>query len=104
MIEEFDRLLRNLPEDLRQIVVWKVDGFTNAKIAEDDRTHGPLRRAQDAAHPQAAGTGLGRLQAGDGLDRDRLKTSIKARYQPKNAHPVPRGGGRFGGDAGSRVQ
>jgi DNA-directed RNA polymerase specialized sigma24 family protein len=34
MIEEFDRLLSNLPEDLRQIVVWKVDGFTNARIAE----------------------------------------------------------------------
>jgi DNA-directed RNA polymerase specialized sigma24 family protein len=34
MVEEFDRLLRNLPEELRQIVVWKVDGFTNAKIAK----------------------------------------------------------------------
>jgi CHAT domain/Sigma-70, region 4 len=34
MIEEFDRLLDNLPEDFRQIVFWKVDGLTNAKIAE----------------------------------------------------------------------
>jgi DNA-directed RNA polymerase specialized sigma24 family protein len=33
MVEEFDRLLHNLPEELRQIVVWKVEGYTNAKIA-----------------------------------------------------------------------
>jgi RNA polymerase sigma-70 factor (ECF subfamily) len=33
VIEEIDRLLRGLPEDLRRIVLWKLDGFTNAEIA-----------------------------------------------------------------------
>jgi DNA-directed RNA polymerase specialized sigma24 family protein len=32
-IEELDRLLEALPEDLRRIVIWKLDGFTNAEIA-----------------------------------------------------------------------
>jgi DNA-directed RNA polymerase specialized sigma24 family protein len=34
ILEEFDRLLHDLPEELRQIVLWKVDGFTNARIAK----------------------------------------------------------------------
>ena len=33
VLEELDRLLQRLPEKLRQIVVWKVEGFTNAEIA-----------------------------------------------------------------------
>ncbi len=33
VLEELDRLLQGLPENLRQIVVWKVEGFTNADIA-----------------------------------------------------------------------
>jgi serine/threonine protein kinase len=32
-IEEIDRRLKDFPEDLRQIVSWKLEGFTNAKIA-----------------------------------------------------------------------
>jgi RNA polymerase sigma-70 factor (ECF subfamily) len=33
VLEELDRLLLGLPDKLRQIVVWKVEGFTNAEIA-----------------------------------------------------------------------
>jgi RNA polymerase sigma-70 factor (ECF subfamily) len=32
-IEEFERLLQALPEDLRRIVIWKLDGYTNAEVA-----------------------------------------------------------------------
>ncbi len=32
-IEEFERLLEALPEDLRRIVLWKLDGYTNAEVA-----------------------------------------------------------------------
>lgn len=31
--EQFDRLLRLLPEPLQQIFVWRLQGFTNAEIA-----------------------------------------------------------------------
>jgi hypothetical protein len=31
--EEFDRLLRRLPEPLQQIFVWRLQGYTNADIA-----------------------------------------------------------------------
>ena len=36
MLEEFDRLLEQLPKklQLREIVVWKVEGFTNADISQ----------------------------------------------------------------------
>ncbi len=33
VIDELDRLLRELPEELRRIVIWKLEGFTNAEIA-----------------------------------------------------------------------
>ena len=33
VIDELERLLNVLPEDHRQIVLWKVDGFKNAEIA-----------------------------------------------------------------------
>jgi RNA polymerase sigma-70 factor (ECF subfamily) len=33
VIEEIDRLLLGLPEDLRRIVLWKIEGYTNAEIA-----------------------------------------------------------------------
>ena len=33
VLEELDRLLQGLPQELRQIVLWKLDGFTNAEIA-----------------------------------------------------------------------
>jgi DNA-directed RNA polymerase specialized sigma24 family protein len=33
VIEELQRLLHGLPEDLRRIVLWKLEGFTNAEIA-----------------------------------------------------------------------
>ena len=33
VIEELQRLLHGLPEDLRSIVLWKLEGFTNAEIA-----------------------------------------------------------------------
>jgi len=33
VIDELERLLSVLPEDHRQIVLWKVDGFKNAEIA-----------------------------------------------------------------------
>jgi DNA-directed RNA polymerase specialized sigma24 family protein len=33
VIEELERLLQGLPDDLRQIVLWKLEGFTNAEIA-----------------------------------------------------------------------
>jgi len=32
-VEEIQRLLQLLPSDLRQIVVWRLEGFTNADIA-----------------------------------------------------------------------
>jgi RNA polymerase sigma-70 factor, ECF subfamily len=32
-IEELERLLQALPEDLRQVVLWKLDGYTNAEIS-----------------------------------------------------------------------
>jgi DNA-directed RNA polymerase specialized sigma24 family protein len=32
-IEEIERLLHGLPDDLRSIVLWKLEGFTNAEIA-----------------------------------------------------------------------
>ncbi len=33
VLEELERLLQGLPQELRQIVLWKLDGFTNAEIA-----------------------------------------------------------------------
>jgi DNA-directed RNA polymerase specialized sigma24 family protein len=33
VLEELNRLLEGLTEDLRQIVLWKLDGYTNAEIA-----------------------------------------------------------------------
>jgi DNA-directed RNA polymerase specialized sigma24 family protein len=33
VVEELDRLLNGLSEELRRIVVWKLEGFTNAEIA-----------------------------------------------------------------------
>jgi DNA-directed RNA polymerase specialized sigma24 family protein len=33
VLEELERLLKGLSEELRQIVLWKLDGFTNAEIA-----------------------------------------------------------------------
>jgi RNA polymerase sigma-70 factor (ECF subfamily) len=33
VLEELNRLLEGLSEDQRQIVLWKLDGFTNAEIA-----------------------------------------------------------------------
>jgi DNA-directed RNA polymerase specialized sigma24 family protein len=33
VLEELNRLLSGLSEDFRQIVLWKLDGFTNAEIA-----------------------------------------------------------------------
>jgi DNA-directed RNA polymerase specialized sigma24 family protein len=32
-IEELDRILHALPEDLRQVVLWRLDGYTNAEIS-----------------------------------------------------------------------
>ena len=32
--EELEGLLQGLPDDLRRIVIWKLDGHTNAEIAE----------------------------------------------------------------------
>jgi DNA-directed RNA polymerase specialized sigma24 family protein len=33
VIDELERLLGVLPDDHRQIVLWKVDGYKNAEIA-----------------------------------------------------------------------
>jgi len=33
VLEELERLLQGLSEELRQIVLWNLDGFTNAEIA-----------------------------------------------------------------------
>ena len=33
VVEELDRLLQGLTEEYRRIVVWKLEGFTNAEIA-----------------------------------------------------------------------
>ncbi len=33
VLDELDRLLQGLTEELRQIVLWKLDGFTNSEIA-----------------------------------------------------------------------
>jgi DNA-directed RNA polymerase specialized sigma24 family protein len=33
VLEEVERLLQGLPADLRCIVIWKLEGFTNAEIA-----------------------------------------------------------------------
>ena len=33
-LEELERLLQGLPDDLRRIVIWKLDGYTNAEIAD----------------------------------------------------------------------
>jgi ECF sigma factor len=32
-IEELERLLQALPQDLRQVVLWRLDGYTNGEIA-----------------------------------------------------------------------
>ena len=34
VVEEVERLLNLLPQDLRQIVIWKIEGFTNAEISQ----------------------------------------------------------------------
>jgi len=34
VVEEVQRLLNQLPEDLRQIVVWRLEGFTNLEISK----------------------------------------------------------------------
>jgi DNA-directed RNA polymerase specialized sigma24 family protein len=33
VLDELHRLLHDLPDELRQIVLWKLDGYTNAEIA-----------------------------------------------------------------------
>ena len=33
VVEEVDRILRLLPQELRRIVLWRVEGFTNAEIS-----------------------------------------------------------------------
>jgi DNA-directed RNA polymerase specialized sigma24 family protein len=33
VVEEFQRLLQSLPDEHRQIVVWKLEGFTNSEIS-----------------------------------------------------------------------
>jgi DNA-directed RNA polymerase specialized sigma24 family protein len=33
VLDELHRLLQRLPDELRQIVLWKLDGYTNAEIA-----------------------------------------------------------------------
>jgi len=33
VLDELHRLLEDLPEELRQIVLWKLEGFTNAEIS-----------------------------------------------------------------------
>jgi len=33
VLDELDRVLQDLPKELRQIVLWKLDGYTNAQIA-----------------------------------------------------------------------
>ena len=33
VVEELERLLQGLPDEYRRIVVWKLEGFTNAEIA-----------------------------------------------------------------------
>jgi DNA-directed RNA polymerase specialized sigma24 family protein len=33
VLDELHRLLQGLTEELRQIVLWKLDGFTNAEIS-----------------------------------------------------------------------
>jgi DNA-directed RNA polymerase specialized sigma24 family protein len=33
VLDELNRLLQGLPDELRQIVVWKLDGYTNAEVA-----------------------------------------------------------------------
>ncbi len=33
VVEEVERLLHLLPDELRQIVLWKLEGFTNAEIS-----------------------------------------------------------------------
>jgi DNA-directed RNA polymerase specialized sigma24 family protein len=33
VVEELERILQNLPDELRHIVLWKLEGFTNADIA-----------------------------------------------------------------------
>jgi DNA-directed RNA polymerase specialized sigma24 family protein len=33
VVEELERLLQNLPDDLCRVVLWKLEGFTNAEIA-----------------------------------------------------------------------
>jgi RNA polymerase sigma-70 factor, ECF subfamily len=34
VVEEVERLLQLLPQDLRQIVLWRLEGFTNAEISQ----------------------------------------------------------------------
>ena len=55
VLEELNRLLQGLTEELRQIVLWKLDGFHQCRDRLLDRAHGAVRRAQDAVDPQAAG-------------------------------------------------
>ena len=34
VVEEVERLLKILPQDLRQIILWRLEGFTNAEISQ----------------------------------------------------------------------
>jgi hypothetical protein len=37
LVEEFEQRLRALPEPLRQIALWKLEGYSNAEIADQQR-------------------------------------------------------------------
>ncbi len=65
VLEELERLLQGLPQELRQIVLWKLEGYTNAEIACSIGRHGALRGAEDAIDSQAA-RALGRGARGCG--------------------------------------
>ena len=84
VLEELDRLLHGLPEELRQIVLWKLDGYTNAEISAHARPHRPLRRAQDAVDPQAAG--LESVKRDQGADEDRRRRRLN---RPEAARSAP---------------
>ena len=48
---ELARILFRLRKDLRQIITWKLDGYTNAEIARKINRTEPHRRDQDATDP-----------------------------------------------------
>ncbi len=62
VIEELQRLLHGLPEDLRSIVLWKLEGFHQRGDCLHDWAYRPLHRAQNATDSETAGVWAEEIQ------------------------------------------